>query len=199
MKITAIKQQVRQQGRYSIFVEGKYSFSLSEAALLESKIASGQELSAQQVKEFKKLSGDDKLYNQALRYVAMRQRSRWEIESYLQRKKADPLLSQKIINKLSDLQFIDDGSFAHNWIANRRLLKSTSRRRLLQELRAKRVPDDIIKAALAEDTTDEQAVLRELIAKKRRQTKYQDDTKLMQFLARQGYSYADIKSALTED
>jgi len=199
MKITAIKQQVKQQGRYSIFVEGKYSFSLSEAALLESKIVSGQELSAQQVKDFKKLSGDDKLYNQTLRYAAMRARSTWEIEQYLQRKKADSLLSQQIVNKLSNLQLIDDAAFAQTWIASRRLLKPTSRRRLLQELRAKHVPDDIAETVLAEDETDEQTTLRELIDKKRRQTKYQDVTKLMQFLARQGFNYDDIKQALSVD
>jgi SOS response regulatory protein OraA/RecX len=35
-----------------------------------------------------------------------------------------------------------------------------------------------------------------VIERKRRQTKYQDDTKLMQYLARQGFGYDDIKSAL---
>lgn len=196
MKITAIKQQIKQQGRYSIFVEGKYSFSLSESALLESKIASGQELSAQQVKEFKKLSGDDKLYNQALRYVTLRPRSTWEMEQYLQRKKAGPLLSQEILSKLSNLELLKDETFARSWVASRRLLKPTSRRRLSQELRQKHVADEIIDQVLAEDETDELTVLRMLVERKRRQGKYQDNLRLMQYLARQGYSYSDIKSVL---
>src|SRR4051812_30584175 len=90
MKISSIKQQVKRADRYSIFVDGKYAFSLSESALLESKIASGQELSKEQVAEFKKLSADDKLYNRTLRYVAMRPRSRWEVEQYLWRKETSP-------------------------------------------------------------------------------------------------------------
>lgn len=199
MKITAIKQQVKQQGRYSIFVEGKYSFSLSDTALLEAKIVNGQELSEQQVKEYKKLSDDDKIYGRALQYAVMRPRSTWEMESYLQRKKADPLLSQQIVNKLSDMKLLDDLEFARSWITNRRLLKPVSRRRLIQELRQKRVPNDIAEEALAEDETDEQDTLRTLIERKRRQTKYQDDTKLMHFLARQGFSYDDIKQALQAD
>ena len=199
MKITAIKQQVKQQGRYSVFVEGKYSFSLSEGALLESKIAGGQELTEVQVRDFKKLSADDKVYNQALRYAAMRPRSTWEMESYLQRKKADPLLSQQIVNKLIKIQLLNDLAFARSWIANRRLLKPVSHRRLVQELRQKRVPDEVAEAALAEDETDELTTLRELVARKRKQSKYQDDLKLMQFLARQGFNYDDIKSVLSED
>ncbi|PIZ61950.1 hypothetical protein COY17_03290, partial [Candidatus Saccharibacteria bacterium CG_4_10_14_0_2_um_filter_52_9] len=83
MKITSIKQQLKRTNRYSVFVEGKYEFSLSETALLESKLASGQELAKQEVGEYKKLSSEDKLYNKALRWVAMRPRTKWEVSFYL--------------------------------------------------------------------------------------------------------------------
>lgn len=199
MKITAIKPQVRQQGRYSIYVEGKYSFSLSDTALLQSKLVPGQEVSQAEIGEFQQLSSDDKVYNQVLGYLAIRQRSTWEVQSYLQRKKVDPLLCQEIINKLSNAKLIDDLTFAQAWVSNRRLLRPTSRRRLQQELRAKRVPDAIAEQALAEDDTSDSSSLVELIVRKRRQTRYQDDQKLMQYLARQGYGYGDIKDALGAD
>jgi SOS response regulatory protein OraA/RecX len=52
---------------------------------------------------------------------------------------------------------------------------------------------------LAGDETDERSLLRELVAKIRQLTKYKnDDLKLMQYLARQGFSYSDIKDALNE-
>jgi regulatory protein len=199
MKVTAIKAQVKRQGRYSIFVEGKYAFSLSDTALLESKLVIGQELTGAEVKRLQQLSGDDKLYNMALRYAAMRPRSTWEMASYLQRKKAAPLLSQQILSKLSNLKLLDDRSFAESWVANRRLLKPVSRRRLLAELRQKRVPDEIAEEVLAEDDTDERDMLKELVERKRKQSKYQDNIKLMQYLARQGFSYDDIKAVLAED
>jgi regulatory protein len=197
MKITSIKQQVRRGDRYSIFVEGKYSFSLSESALLESKLASGQELSKEQVKEFKQISNDDKLYNQALRYVAMRPRSHWEIEFYLNvKKKASPALTELILNKLSDIGLIDDLKLARAFVSDRRLLRPTSRRKLIMELRKKRIADEIIEEAVGSDSGDEHNALRDIIERKRKQTKYQDDLKLMQYLARQGFSYDDIKSEL---
>ena len=196
MKITAIKQQVKQQGRYSIFVEGKYSFSLSDTALLDSKLVNGQDLTERDVQEYKKLSQDDKLYNRALQYVALRPRSTWEVEFYLKRKEADPLLSQQIVNKLSNFGYIDDTAFARAWVSNRRALKPTSLRRLQQELRAKHVAGEIIDQVLAEDETVETDTLRELVERKRKQSKYQDDQKLMQYLARQGFGYGDIKQVL---
>lgn len=199
MKITAISQQEKLKGRYSIFVDEKYAFSLSDMALLDSKLYVGQELTKDEVGKFKELSKEDKIYGQVLRYSALRPRSRWELEFYMQRKDVPAPLQAQILNKLSDLGFVDDKKFAVSWVQNRHVLKPTSRRRLVLELRQKRVPDEIIQEVLAEDETDEQETLRDLIARKRKQSKYQDNTKLMQYLARQGFSYDDIKSALTDE
>lgn len=197
MKITAIRQQERHKDRYSVYVDGKYGFSLSEGALLGAKLAGGQELTADQVKAYKQLSAEDKIYSNALRYAAMRRRSSWEIENYLKRKETPPTLADQILSKLSDLGFVDDLAFAEAWVANRHLLRPTSRRKLQQELRAKRVSTEIIDKVLREDQTSDQEELRAIIARKRRQAKYQDDTKLMQYLARQGFGYEDIKSAIS--
>jgi regulatory protein len=199
MKITSIKQQVKRADRYSIFVEGKYEFSLSEGALLESKIASGQELTKEQLEEFKKLSADDKLYNQALRYVAMRPRTRWEIQFYLERKKASPPLVDAILNKLSKIGLIDDRKYAEAFVRDRQLLRPTSRRKIIAELRKRRVTDEVIQQVTSVDEVSDQAALLAVIERKRRQSKYQDDTKLMQYLARQGFGYDDIKTALQQD
>jgi regulatory protein len=200
MKITSIKQQAKRADRYSIFVEGKYSFSLSESALLESKLASGQELSKEQVREYKKLSNEDKLYNQVLRYVAMRPRSRWEAEFYLEKKKgASPALAEQILNKLSIIGLIDDEKIARSFVNDRRLLRPTSRRKMVAELRKKRIADNIIEKALGSEAEDENTALQEVVERKRRQIKYQDDLKLMQYLARQGFNYDDIKQALKKE
>jgi regulatory protein len=196
MNITAIKQQERLKGRYSIYVDEKYAFSLSADALLAEKLHTGLEIDEQQLKTYKKLSADDKAYNLALAYIARRMRSEWELHDYFRRKGYEPELGGQILEKLRRLGFVDDAKFAEAWVRNRRLLKPVSVRRLKQELRQKRIADDIAEQVLAADETDDRAVLRELIARKRRQTKYQDDLKLMQYLARQGFGYQDIKNAL---
>lgn len=198
MKITAIKQQEKLKGRYSIFVDEKYAFSLSDTALLDSKLFVGQELNEQELKEYKELSADDKIYGLVLRYLAIRPRSQWEIETYLQRKHSSPPLQEKLLNKLSNSGLVNDESFTRAWVDNRRLLKPVSKRRLQLELKQKHVSNEIIEQVLAEDETDERTVLRELIVRKRKQTKYQDTEKLMAYLARQGFHYGDIKDVLDE-
>lgn len=199
MKITSIQAQAKRQNRYSIFIDGTFSFGLSTDALLESKITTGQEVTEVDIKRFRRLSDDDKAYGLALAYVARRLRSEWELRDYCKRKGYEEELTNSILAKLSDYGFIDDTTFAKRWLENRRMLKATSVKKLRLELRQKRIADDIISEVLAEDETDERQVLRELVEKKRRQSKYQDKQKLMMYLAGQGFNYDDIKAVLADD
>lgn len=196
MKISAIKQQVKRADRYSIYGDGKYLFSFSEAELLSSGIRIGQELSEAELTELKDKAVLDKAYDRSLNLISHRMRSEWEIRDYLRRKEYDESVQDAIVQRLKAREYINDELFAKRWIENRRLLKSTSKRRLAQELRQKRVADETIRLAIDADATNELEVLSALIEKKRKQTKYQDDVKLTQYLMRQGYSYEDIKSVL---
>lgn len=199
MKITAIKQQVKQADRYSIFVDDEYAFSLSENALLASGLASGQELTKQQVKEYVKLSAEDKLFNRALKYVAMRPRSIWEMRTYLERKGAAPETTGQIVDKLIELELLDDYKFTLAFVRDRALLKPTSRRKLAAELAKKHISSGTVEAVLAEAHPSDEAALRWHINKARRQSKYaKNQQKLMAYLARQGFNYSDIKQIINE-
>ncbi len=199
MKITDIKQQVKTQGRYSIFVDGKFSFGLGESALMQSGIRIGKELDIAELDELKSTAKIDKAYNRALGLIARRPRSEWEIRDYLKRKEYDPELIDMLVERLYNSRWLDDQDFARKWVDNRRLLKATSKRRLTQELKAKRVSDDVISLVLAEDETDEVQILRELIARKQKQSRYQDNEKLIAYLIRQGFNYGDVKEALKSE
>lgn len=199
MKITAIKAQVKREGRYSIFVDDKYAFSLSAEGLLDAHLVTGQELSQVDVTDYKRLSQEDKAYNLALAYVARRMRSEGELHDYFRRKQYAPELAEQLLIKLRRLRFVDDAEFARRWVENRRRLKATSTKKLRLELREKKVNSEVIQTVLAEDETDEHQLLRDLVEKKRRISRYQDDQKLMMYLARQGFTYDDIKAALARD
>jgi regulatory protein len=195
MKITSIRQQQKRTKRYSVFVDGSYAFSLSEPALLSSKITRGQELNQEQFRELTLLASGDTLYNQACRYVTLRLRTAWEVSQYLQRKQASPALVHEILNKLSNVGLVDDAQYVQAYIHDRQLAHPTSHRKIIFELRKKHVADEVIEAALGDDKADHTALMA-LITRKRQQSRYQDDLKLMQYLSRQGFHYGDIKEAL---
>lgn len=198
MKITAIKQQAKNTSRYSVFIDGEYGFSLSADGLLSGGFVVGQELSQVELTEAKKQSQEDKAYNLTLAYVARRMRSEGELHDYFRRKQYAPELADSILVRLRSLKFVDDEEFAERWVENRRLLKCASTKKLRLELHQKKIAENTIQRVLANDETDEIQLLRDLIAKKRRQTRYQDDQKLIRYLAGQGFGYDDIKSALSQ-
>lgn len=195
--ITDIKQQKRSKGRFSVYVDGKYEFAVSDLDLGLSGLRIGQEISGAQIAEFKDSGEESKAYNQAIRYLSYRPRSEREVRDYLVKKSLDEDMVGQIIGRLQRAGLLNDQEFAAGWVANRQLLRPRSRRRLEQELMAKGVPGEQIGAALAGlDPEEELRALMEVIAKKRRLSQYQEPEKLVGYLARQGYGYELIKKAL---
>lgn len=200
MKITAIKQQVKRQDRYSVYVDEKYTFSLSEAALVLSGLRKGQELDAVELEKLKQDSVVGKAYDRAIRYVSLRPRSQWEIKDYFRRKGYDEDVARTVLAKLEKLDLVDDAKFAAQWVEWRLNTSNKSRRQLKAELMQKRIDSDLIESALEGiDDQTELSQIKSLIERKQTQSQYQDQQKLMAYLARQGYSYGLIKQALTEE
>jgi len=198
MRITDIKQQVKNKDRYSVYVDGDYAFSLSADELVAQKIASNQEITKEQLETLIKTAVEDKAYQAALGLIARRTHSVWEMQQYLARKQYDQPIITKILNKLISRGLLNDKAFAEAWVQNRQLLKPTSRRKLQQELQQKNISKSIISEVLADYEDAEQNALKALVEKKRPLPRYQDQSKLMAYLVRQGFSYGDIKAALSD-
>ncbi len=196
MKVTAIKAQVRNHERVSIYVDAKYAFSLTQDQLLEHKLFSGKELDERTLAALKYASDWGKTLERVMNYLMIRPRSEREVRDYLWRKKTEPELAESVITRLRTRGYLDDAAFAKSWLQARQLTKPVSRRRLVAELRQKGVASEIIERTIATEAYDETAALRSIVAKKRKQTRYQDEQKLMQYLARQGFGYDAIKTAL---
>jgi regulatory protein len=198
-KITNLKQQVKRKDRVSVYVDGKYSFSLSTWQLGSVGISLGDEITKKQINEFKEKSEFGKLYDRTLMWLMLRPRSHWEVEDYLNRKSDNEASKKEILKRLDEKGYVNDRVFAERWIESRRLLKKVSKLKLRQELIKKRVPKEIIEESINADEISDLDVVKELITKKRKISRYQDDQKLMAYLARQGFSYGTIKQALDEE
>lgn len=196
MKVTAIKQQTKRHDRYSVFVDGKYSFSLGESQLVTSGLHSGMELTTDDLSKYHDVSAEGKLFDRLLNLFSYRMRSKWEVLDYLRRHDVTPEQASSLVSRLKELGYIDDQKFAQLWVESRRMAKHSSIRKLRTELATKRIDRSIIDNVLATEEFDELDALRLLIQKKR--ARYPDDLKLMQYLARQGFSYSDIRIVLAE-
>lgn len=211
MKITAISAQVRNPDRVNVSVDGTFRISLDIFQLVELGVKVGREITEEELLELERESTYGKLYTKALEYTMLRPHSSREMRDYLWRKtratkyksrsgelkERDAIpetVAERVFTRLAEKGYIDDEKFARWWVENRHQRKGTSRRRLQAELQSKGVSSVTIDNVLAESERDDESELTKIIAKKR--TKYPDEQKFIAYLARQGFTYDDIKSAL---
>ena len=193
LKITDIKQGVKNENRVNIYVNGKYSFSLDIAQVVDLKVKIGRELTKAELDELKRASEYGKLYQRALEWALVRPRSVKELKDYLKRKGAD--FSDVVVERLVDKGYVDDGKFARYYVENRFVKKGVSERRLRLELQQKGVAREIVDEVLENSDRDDTEEIRKMIARKR--AKY-DDEKLIAYLCRQGFSYDLVRELVRE-
>ena len=187
----------RRAGRYSVYADGKYVFSLGDLELSNSGLKIGQQLTDQEVEDWKTTAVQAKARDQAFRYLSIRSRSMREMAQYLQRKGYEPTEIAVTQEYLQGLGYLDDRAFAKAWVEYRQNLSPRSRMQLAGELRAKGIASDIIDETLQSlDPDDQKAVLQQLVARKRRL--YDSDQKLINYLARRGFSITLIREVLSE-
>ena len=210
MKITGITSQTKNDNRVNVMVDGVYRFSLDIFQLSDLGIRIGKEYTEEELVELESESQFGKLYARTLEYCLMRPHSAKEVRDYLYKKTRDtrtktggikkgvPVeITERVFARLADKGYIDDEKFARFWVENRNTTKGSSRRKIIAELRAKGVESSLVERLWEDSERSDENELQKIIAKKR--NRYPDDQKFMQYLARQGFSYDDIKSALSGD
>lgn len=215
MKITNISLQTKNPDRVNVSVDGSFLFSLDIAQVGDLGLKVGKDYTESELAELMNESQFGKLYARSLEYSLMRPHSAREMKDYLWRKtretayrsrksgeiKKKPGVSQEIADrvytKLVEKGYIDDERFAVWWAESRNLVKGASSRKLRSELQAKGVAPGIIDTVLNDSERTDDQEIQKIIAKKR--SKYPDEQKLMQYLARQGFSYDTISAALRRD
>lgn len=103
-------------------------------------------------------------------------------------------IADRVFERLIEKGYLDDEKFARWWVETRHQTKGVSLRKLTSELSAKGVERHVIEQVVSESTRNDSDELQKVILKKR--GKYDDEQKLIAYLARQGFLYDDIKQAL---
>jgi len=213
MKITDIQLQAKNPDRVNISVDGNYRFSLDVYQVGELGLKVDKEYSDEEIVAFEQESMFGKLYARALEYALMRPHSAKEMRDYLWRKTRERFvknrrtgeitkreglsqsIADRVYDRLEQRGYINDERFTKYWIENRNLTKGSSQRKIVNELRVKGVSQGTIDSLLSSSPRSDDSEIEKIIAKKR--SKY-DDQKLMQYLARQGFSFDLIKHKIIE-
>jgi len=90
-----------------------------------------------------------KAKNQALRYLSYRDRSKWEITQYLEKKQHSHLVIQQTLEYLENLDYVDDQRFAMQWGQFNINKKKLGRNRLYLELLNKGIDRETLENILS--------------------------------------------------
>ncbi len=133
----------------------------------------------------------------ALEYLNRSEHSRFGLTRKLTDKGHDATAINKACDYLESRNWLSDRRYAESFLRNRSISRAEGRSRLLGELTSRGVDRHIANEALDEffEEKDEKQILERAVDKLRRQGKKEEA--LERSLLRLGFSYKDIKSALS--
>jgi regulatory protein len=141
------------------------------------------------------------LLQYALKLIARKRYTEQELNKKLLAKKIGSKEDQdKVIKRLKELKYIDDNSFAKDYISTRTLINPRGERMLKMELRRKGVDKNVASNAVDKAEINEKELARRIIKKKEKRyqglDKYKRKEKIMRFLASRGFKLDTIYKVL---
>jgi regulatory protein len=144
LRITALQPQANNPERVNIFVDGQFLQGANALLVYEMGLATGQELTQEQLTHLRDEEILQKAVDRALNFLSFRPRSRAEVRRYLKGKAVEPEVIEAVMQRLDRLELVNDHDFASFWIENREQFSPRGAQALKNELRMKGVKRDII-------------------------------------------------------
>jgi regulatory protein len=202
--ITDIKRQKRRKNRVSIFIDGKYTFSLDYDTVTRANLYTGDEITEEDKNKLIEKDAFARARDYAYYFVSYRDRSEYEIKKRLLEREFRPAVINEVLALLRSQGIVDDHSFVNKWVDNVILNRPMGRMRVIHELRLKRVRDDIIEEVCHEklDLDKEVELARKAADKKMKVLKnYSQDVarrRLNTFLVSLGFDFEVIRDLIKE-
>lgn len=197
-KVTALRAGKARRERVSVFLEGKFAFSLEAEVVVKAGLRVGQELAEGYLEE---LTGADRFHrclNAATRYLSYRPRSEAELREKLSRRGFTDDGIAAVLTRLKERGLVDDMAFARFWRDNRDSFSPRSQWLTKLELQRKGVDADIIdQVASAIDDNDSAYRTAQNKASRLSRADYPNfHRRLGAYLRRRGFDYEVINSTV---
>ncbi len=124
--ITALRIQKRDKGRVSVYIDEEFAFGLSR--LVSGWLVVGQELSDEKIRELQESESREKAYHRALNFLSYRPRSEAEVRRNLIKHDTPEDCIKDILERLRQLDLVNDRQFAETWVENRSTFRPRGRR-----------------------------------------------------------------------
>jgi regulatory protein len=199
MKITSVEKNKKNRNKVTIYVDGKYSFSIFEEDYITLNLYEEKDLAED---EFNKIKYD--IYYRSAKSTAVRFLSlKIRTEKEVRRKLSDEGFGEEVILKVNDelksIGYINDKIFAQKFIFDRSKLKPKSKKMLKLELQSKGISDLVTDEVLESWEVDEEILVEGLIRRKFGKYDLTDEkilNKVYSFILHRGFNFELIQGVI---
>lgn len=200
MIIESIEKNENIPSMARIYMDNKISFCLPQKRIDLLNLTEGRIISEDTLDYILNTEVYAAAKSAAVKFLALKMRSSYEISRKLSELGYEQSTIDRVIENLTEIEYIDDYKYAVKFISEKTKLKPGSIKLLTIELNHKGISDDIIEKALEEFELDEDDVAYELLKKRYfRYTSFDEKTihKMKSFLQSKGFSYTQISKAIS--
>lgn len=199
MKITSIQQQKHHKNLYSVFIDNKYTFSVEDIDITALGLKEGKEVTREDVIFYKDVYEFSRAKDKALRFISFKMRTYREVEKKLLDLGYNDELIQKVMDKMIELNYIDDKNYTKAYINEKSRLRHIGKKLLKIELKNKGIDSNIIDEILENSDIDDYQNAYSLAVKKSSKININDKkelSKVYNMLIRKGFSYETASSVI---
>lgn len=198
MRIEKIERSKRKQERILVYLEGGDLLRVTEDELLHFDLYTGLDIDPDTVVELRKRAAQSETRIRAVNIISARPLSRRELQKRLSDKGAAEVDAEAAADWLEEIGALDDLAYAKT-VVRHYSANGFGEAKLRDELRRRGVPRELWDEALA-TAPDPQETIARVIASKQKGTAPDEAErkKLSGMLLRRGFSWQDVKAALSE-
>ena len=199
-EIKEIAPQKRNKNRYNISDEDGFLTSLSVETVLRYHLKEGMQLSDEQLEEMKREDTVKYAKEIGVAYVAYAPRTRRQLEQHLAKKGIDAQSIAQAVETLTKYSYLDDAAYVREFVRSygEKLGAGAIRQKLIERGVERQVIEENLELSQEGQQAAALALARKLYRKYEGQPEQKRRQKMFAALSRRGFSYDDIRMALSE-
>jgi regulatory protein len=199
MEITSMEKDNKNNGLIKVYVNGEYSFSISEEEYFKRGFYEKEEVTREEIEDIKTAFNFKNAKETALKYMTLKLRCSNEVKQKLLTTGYSEVIVDNVISDLISLGYINDRIFIRKYLYDRSKLKPKSKKLLKYELLKKGLAENLVDDVLNEWQIDEPTLARRLVKKKYGKYDLRDEKilrKIYNFLLHRGFSVEIINDII---
>ncbi|MDK2798414.1 MAG: regulatory protein [Clostridiales bacterium] len=203
MTITSIENKKKNSSKKSIFVDGKYVFSIDEEDLFRLNLYVGKEITKQEIENIRQICNYSKAKILAIKFIVFKKRTEYEVKTKLEKLGFDHSVIEKVLDYLKQSGYVNDAVYTKKYIKDALTLKKWGIYRIRYELQMKGIDEGTIQHELTKIEFDEKQnqILKALVEKKLSSVRNLDErslNKIKNYCIRKGYDLNAVNKVINE-